>query len=250
MTAFDAYAAYYDLLYKEKDYIREAAYIHDLIQRHSSDAHEILELGCGTGRHAIALTRLGYHVTGIDLSETMIAQAQKNSQSQSIEGVQFLQGDLREFRIERKFCAVLALFHVMSYQTRNSDIQAAMATAAAHLIPGGVFIFDCWFGPGVLSDPPGNRIKRLKDGDMHVTRLAEPTLYPNENRVDVNYEIFIESPTVFKRIQETHSMRYLFVPEMEMFIAVNGMRPVAVEEWLTGKVPGLESWNVCFVARR
>jgi SAM-dependent methyltransferase len=247
---FDAYAAYYDLLYRDKDYVGETTYVHGLIQRYSPGAREVLELGCGTGGHALELTKLGYLITGVDLSKAMIVWARKRAERLPDAGLQFLNGDLREFRVNWKFDAVLALFHVMSYQTTNADISAAMATAAAHLAPGGAFIFDCWFGPGVLSDPPVTRMKRLEGDGVRITRIAEPIMHPNENRVDVSYEVFVEGPVGLEKIQETHPMRYLFTPEVDWLLDANGLHRVAVEEWLTGAVPGLMSWNVCFVAKR
>ena len=51
-AVFDAYAAYYDLLYKDKDYAGETEYVHRLIQRFNPGAKSILELGSGTGKHA------------------------------------------------------------------------------------------------------------------------------------------------------------------------------------------------------
>ena len=76
---FDAYAAYYDLLYRDKDYAGEAAYVHGLIRRYAPGARDILELGCGTGRHAEALMDLGFRVTGVDRSGEMVARARERA---------------------------------------------------------------------------------------------------------------------------------------------------------------------------
>ncbi|HEY2400385.1 MAG TPA: class I SAM-dependent methyltransferase, partial [Steroidobacteraceae bacterium] len=57
---FDAYAAYYDLLYRDKDYPGEARYVQSLLRRHGVSDGDLLELGCGTGRHAEQLVRLGF----------------------------------------------------------------------------------------------------------------------------------------------------------------------------------------------
>ena len=72
---FDSYARYYDLLYHDKDYAAESAYVASHLKRHSPRAARILELGCGTGAHAEHLARLGYAVHGVDQSETMLARA-------------------------------------------------------------------------------------------------------------------------------------------------------------------------------
>ena len=52
------------------------------------------------------------------------------------------------------------------------------STAAKHLKPNGVFIFDFWYGPGVLTDPPVVRLKRLENEEIEVLRIAEPVMHP------------------------------------------------------------------------
>jgi 2-polyprenyl-3-methyl-5-hydroxy-6-metoxy-1,4-benzoquinol methylase len=65
---FEDYVAYYDLLYQDKDYAREAEFVHRLIQDEMPGAVSILDLGCGTGTHAAIFAEMGYSVHGIDHS--------------------------------------------------------------------------------------------------------------------------------------------------------------------------------------
>jgi SAM-dependent methyltransferase len=254
MTIFNNYARYYDLLYQDKDYTGETEFIHQLIQTHTTDTKTILELGCGTGNHAILLAKAGYHVHGIDLSAEMLKYASERCDRLSPElaaRLQFSQGDIRQVRLDRKFDVVLSLFHVISYQTTNEDLLAAFETAKIHLKPGGIFLFDVWYGPAVLSDPPTVRIKRLEDRSIQVTRIAEPTIYPNENLVDVNYQIFIKDldSTAIDELKETHTMRYLFKPELELILSKLQMQIVEHREWLTDRQPGLNTWGVYFIIK-
>ena len=86
---------------------------------------------------------------------------------------------------------------------------------------------------------------------MKVSRVATPTLLPNDNRVDVDYIVQIEDKVAGSRkeIHETHSMRYLFKPELELMTSEAGLKIVTSEEWMTGKAPGFGTWGVCFVAK-
>ena len=77
-TVFSDYARYYDLLYRDKDYAAEAEYVAGLIRKFHPSARSILELGSGTGMHAIHLAKQGYEVTGIDISPDMINIASNN----------------------------------------------------------------------------------------------------------------------------------------------------------------------------
>lgn len=76
---FDKYARYYDLLYRDKDYAGEAAYIAGLLERYCNHPQHILELGCGTGKHAALLADKSYHVHGIDQSAGMLTEARQRA---------------------------------------------------------------------------------------------------------------------------------------------------------------------------
>lgn len=85
MEAFKDYAYYYDMFYGDKNYCQEAQTIQRLLERFSSgDEMKLLNIGCGTGRHDIELSKLGYHVTGIDCSEQMVEIARKNYGGQTM----------------------------------------------------------------------------------------------------------------------------------------------------------------------
>jgi hypothetical protein len=101
----------------------------------------------------------------------------------------------------------------------------------------------------VLTDRPAVRIKRMADDDVEITRLAEPVVYPNENRVDVNYHVFIREKITqaVKELRETHGMRYFFKPEIELLASQTGFLVRHAEEWLTGNPVGWATWGACFI---
>lgn len=254
-TPFGHYARYYNLLYKDKDYDGEANFVASLTSRHQSGASDILELGCGTGRHASLLAKRGFRVHGVDRSADMLEAAEKRRRElpSDVAGrLSFSKASLQDVRLDRKFPVVISLFHVFSYLTTNADQIAAWNTAAAHLEPGGVLIFDCWYGPAVIACPPAVRVKRMEDEQIRVIRLAEPDHQPNENIVDVHYHVLIapHNTSAFEEVRETHRMRYLFTPEIKLFCSRSGLELIEVGEWMTEKSPSLNTWNVYYVVRK
>ena len=250
---FEHYARYYDLLYKDKDYAGEADYVHQLIRGHRQSSQPILELGCGTGLHAAVLAEKQYVVHGIDQSQDMIERAisRKDDLPQDISGrLSFAQGDVCNYRSNEKYDIAISLFHVMSYQTSNENLLAAFKTAKVHLKHNGLFIFDCWYGPAVLTARPSVRIKRMEDDKVSITRIAEPMMYPNENCVDVNYTVWIRDKHTAKveEVKETHRIRYLFKPEIEQILALSGLSLINAQEWLSGNELDFNTWNSCFIA--
>lgn len=250
---FDTYARYYDLLYRDKDYLGEAEYVAAHLRTKAPETKRILELGCGTGAHAEHLARMGYTVHGVDMSESMLARAEARKAGLSSElaaKLSFGLGDVRTVRTGQAYDAVISLFHVMSYQTSNNDLKAAFETVKTHLNPGGLFMFDCWYGPAVLTDPPVVRVKRLEDEEIEVLRIAEPVMHYNDNVVDVNYQVMItdKSNGNLEQIREVHKMRYLFIPETVGYLAEQGIKVMQVEEWVSGKEPSNATWGVCFIS--
>ena len=245
-SVFDVYGHYYDLLYRDKDYAAEVGYIDDLLRRHGITGPDLLEFGSGTGRHGRLLATRGYRVHGIERSAEMVAQATAS------EGFSCRQGDICTVNLGRTFNAVLSLFHVVSYQVGNEALCSVFTRAAEHLMPGGLFIFDFWYSPAVYSQRPLVRVKRMADSQVEITRIAEPVIYPNENRVDVNYTVFARelSDGAFQTFTETHPMRHFSLPELRLLAATAGFECLASEAFLTGLEPSEDTWGVCVVLRK
>jgi SAM-dependent methyltransferase len=251
VTNFQKYSAYYDLLYAEKDYAAEADYVAGRL----GAARTVLELGSGTGRHGRLLAARGFDVRGVELSAEMAAEADRRGREDGAaqEGSFTCDvGDLRAFRAGRTFDAVISLFHVVSYQTTNDDLAAAFRTAAEHLEPGGVFLFDVWHGPAVLTQLPERRTKEAADAGRRVRRTATPTLDTNRGTVQVDYAVACEDLATGETATfgEEHLMRYLFPTEIALFAATAGFRIEASEEFLTGRPPSPDTWGVAYLMRK
>lgn len=249
MSVFGQYSKYYDLLYKDKDYSSEVDYVDRLLREYGKSPKTVLELGCGTGKHAALLSNKGYRITGVDISEEMLTEARRRNDQ---EKTSFEHGDIRTVRVDNRFDSVISLFHVISYQVTNEDVEAALKTAFVHLKPEGLFIFDVWYLPAVLTDRPVVRVKKLENNEIKVTRIAEPVVHPNENIVDVNYEVIIEDKQthIITNLTEKHRMRYFSFPELEYYLKNAGFQTLHCEEWISRKKPGFDTWGVVWICKR
>ena len=254
MTTFAAYARYYDLLYRDKDYRGETEFVEKIISKHTTNPRRLLEMGCGTGVHAVMLAERGFDVVGIDLSDEMISAASQRVallQPEIRQRLRFKTDDVRNAVLEGHFDAITSLFDVVSYQLTNDDLRQMFATVKTHLAPGGVFIFDCWYGPAVLIDRPVVRVKQLSDETTSVTRIAKPLLHPNLNRADIEYQLFIKDlrSGQVEEIMETHRMRYLFQPELDLLAEDVGLRIETAVAWMSGRKLDFSTWHACFVLK-
>jgi len=249
LNQFKTYAFYYDLLYHDKDYRKESTYIHSLIQKYRTKSKSILSLGCGTGKYENELSKFGYEITGIDMSEQMIAIAQKSDNPKC----QFVQGDIRTARLGKKFDIVISLFHVINYQTTDEDLLSAFKTVHEHLINGGIFLFDFWYGPAVLAEPPYPRTKTFENDSLRINRTAFPKVDKSNNTVTVDYKVKIFNKLLneTEHLHEVHRLRYLFLPELEFMLKNLPLNIVSSQAWLSdSKRLNSKSWYGLIVASK
>jgi SAM-dependent methyltransferase len=242
---FKRYSAYYDLLYRDKDYAAEADYVARILRAADPNTRTILEFGSGTGRHGRLLVERGFGVFGIERSESMVESARARN-------LDCVQGDIQTAKVDRLFDAVIALFHVTSYQVMDQDVAATFANAARHLNRKGIFLFDVWHAPAVLTERPSVRVKRAEDETVRLIRIAEPTLDLDTKTVAVRYTMLAESKidNRLDTFEEEHRMRYFSPSEIAEFADDSGFEVDRSEGFLTGRAPSENTWGVCYVLRK
>jgi SAM-dependent methyltransferase len=240
------YAAAYDALYEEKDYEAECDLVERVFAQYGQgDFRSILDLGCGTGNHAYPLARRGYEVVGVDRSEAMLALAREKGA-----GVSFELGDIRDVRLGREFDAVLVLFAVLGYLHADVDVLAALRTAREHLRPGGLLLFDVWYGPAVVSEKPEHRERTIENGSGRIVRSSDGRLDEERHlcRVDFRLQRF-EGDELVAETEETHEMRYFFADELAGFLAAAGLKLLRLGGFPdVDAEPDETTWNVLGVA--
>lgn len=250
---FQKYATFYDVYYRQKDYVAECAYVLNLIERQGSTMPKtLLDLGCGTGSHDLHWAKSGISVTGIDLSETMLEQARRKAVQEGVR-VEYAQGDIRRLNLGRRFDAVTSMFAVLGYLTANEDLEAALLVARRHVAPGGLFVFDAWHGPAVLSEAPQVREKSFPGTSAGETieRHVRPELDPFRHVVHTHITVRkIQDGKVVEEFRESHPVRYFFPQELAYFLRKTGFDVACMVPFLkTEGEPGLKDWNFTVVAR-
>jgi SAM-dependent methyltransferase len=246
------YASSYDLLYGDKDYAAECDVIEGVIRDFGlKPARSILDLGCGTGNHALPLAERGYEVTGVDRSAEMLAQVRAKARQQGSLNVILHSGDIGSIDLGRKFDTALMMFAVLGYQIENAKVLAALKSARRHLNPGGILLFDVWYGPAVLHLRPSERAKVIPTPEGQMVRFASGALDIPQQTCTVNYQVWrIKEDRVVARVTESHRMRYFFPLELDLLLETAGflrLRTGAFPEF--SSEPDENTWNVLVAAR-
>jgi SAM-dependent methyltransferase len=246
------YARVYDAIYRSKNYDGEVDLIERILIRHGlTGSRRLLDLGCGTGGHALRLAQRGHLVVGVDRSPEMLAEARAKARREHDAAVEFKHADIRNVDLGQRFDAVVMMFTVLGYQLDDVDLMAALATVRRHLEPGGLFIFDVWHGPAVLAERPGERQVSVDDGATQIRRRTRAVLDIPRNLCRVTFELErTDDEGRVQRWQEQHVVRYYFNRELESTLGRNQLEFLSLRSFPDDEAPAdKQAWNVIGVAR-
>ena len=196
-TGWDTYAPFYDWENARTLGRRDVPFWRNVARQTRGP---VLELGCGTGRISLPLSREGVSVVGIDRSAPMLERAakrfaasRKRTGARGKKHLQFVRGDIRFLPFERSsFKTVLAPYGILQSLVRDKDLNDTLAAVANVLEPGGVF------GVDLVPDVPNwreysNRIqmKGKAAGGAHLT-LVESVRQDRKKRLTIFEQTYIE----------------------------------------------------------
>lgn len=222
---FGKFAEYYDLLYKEKDYQQEASFIDKLIKGNTNlDKNEIkiLDLACGTGKHAFELSQKGYSVEGSDISNEMIKIAKEKYRSTSAKIPFYNESFQTSNRINKKYNVIIAMFSAMNYLKSYKDFSLTLKNVKKLLHENGFFIFDCWNGNSVLKNYLPVKVKKVIANDLELIRITNTSINEISQLATLKFDfMLIKNKVVVHEFSETHILRYYFAQEMMDLILAN-----------------------------
>jgi SAM-dependent methyltransferase len=243
--SFNFSAQYYDLLYRDKNYEAEADFLAKIFSLYGKPK-SVLEVGCGTGNYTQILSRRGYKVTGVDVSENMLNVAKKKSDCD------FVLGDICDVSLNKKFDACIAMFAVLGYLVENSKIAQALRNIQSHLKPNGLFVFDVWNGLAVMHILPEERVKEIENDEVKIVRFASPKLKASDHVCEVDYKFLVEKKGTSQSStsHEKHYMRFFFPKEIEYYLENAGLKVLKICPFLdlNGKVTE-DVWNMTLIAQ-
>jgi len=193
---------------------------------------------------------MGYTVIGVDQSETMLDIARTKA-AEKDQDIQFHRQDIRNLDLSHQFDAAVAMFAVMGYQTSNKDFEDTLISIYNHLFPGGLLIFDVWFGPAVLSERPQDRMKVIELPNKKIIRFAHSILDVIQHTVEVNYIVLEITGQKTTEIFEHHLMRYFFYQEIAYFLEKNGFELLGIHPFMDLEHNVDENcWNIVVICKR
>lgn len=226
---FTESAELYDLIYSSfKDYPQEARDVAALLRRAHPEGRTVLDVGCGTGEHArLLVAEHGLQVDGIDLDAALVRIA-----AAKVPGGRFVEADMIDFHLGRRYDAVLCLFSSIGYVRMLSNVRRALACFREHLADDGVILVEPWFAPGVL-DPARTDERTVERPGLRVVRRSRVQVEGRMSRVLFDYEI--HDAQGVRHAGEVHELGLFTTEEMLGSFAKAGLEAEHDADGLTGR---------------
>jgi len=131
----------------------------------------LLDLGCGAGRHLIALAGAGFtRLVGLDLSEELLEVARTRIEEAGVGPVDLVRGDMRAIPYADRFATALSLFTSFGYFTRDEENAKVLRSVGEALRPGGWFLVDTLSRDATIADLVPEEELRRGDTTIRIRR--------------------------------------------------------------------------------
>jgi len=243
---YTAFASVYDRLMRDVDYQSWAERYASLLRSAGVSAGHVCECACGTGSLTLPLARMGYRMTGIDLSSEMLSAAAAKAKDAGLD-IPFVRQDMTRLTLHRRQDAVLATCDGVNYLTSVKQLRAFFTAAHKSLKPGGVLIFDV-STPEKLSVTLGMNTLGSRDEDIS---YIWQNYYDKRTRiVDLKLSFFVRNENgTYDRFEESQRQRAHSREELESLLSECGFSAVRFYGGLKRRapLPGDDRWHIMAV---
>ncbi len=243
---FDDIAFLYDELMAGVPYRGWVEYLQRILQHYKYAPKTVLDLCCGTGTVSLILAKMGYRVTGVDISAGMVDYARSKAAGQGLD-VDFHVQDAAELRLGKRFDLVISLFDSLNYILDASALQNTFYRVYEHLQPGGLFIFDMNTELALAG----------RFFDQNNLGSGAPVIYewrstydPDTRICTVNMNFIYRRRGEERHVRIVHYQRAYAVEEVTDMLRRAGLDVLAVYNGYTLRRASSQSDRVFFIARK
>ena len=227
---FSLEARFYDKIWGKRDYDADVKFLADFFRKYH--CRSVIDIGCGTGNHALRLSKMDYQVTGVDVSSTMLEIAKAKDKEAKIK---FIKGDMKKLEKVvpkgQRFDAAICLGQVFSHLMTNKDVQALLNELHKILKQNGLFVFSAR-NAKKINEECLNKLRldhMINEEKLQLLVLTYNTRDLQDSNIIVWNPIYLikQNSKVDLQIKE-HKLRWFEFSTLKKIITENGFKIVAI----------------------
>lgn len=228
----------------EMDYEKWKDFIKNSFSNIDLKGKTALELGCGTGNMTLALKKIGFQVTALDISQDMLNVAEEKLRLKNYK-VNFVNGDMVEINLNKNFDYIFSFCDGYNYLIEDDDVSSSFKGVYNHLNDNGYFIFDI-STPYKLLDQIGNKTFTLNEEELCYIWDN----YIEEDNIEMYITFFMKENDIYRRFDEVHYQRAHEIENIKDMLIKTGFKSVDIYDDYEDKSLNRESLRAVFIARK
>ncbi|UII54948.1 class I SAM-dependent methyltransferase [Cytobacillus spongiae] len=247
--SYGDFAYIYDELMSHVPYDQWVKLVKDKQEKYSiNEGNQLLDLACGTGELSIRFANEGFAVTGIDLSEDMLAVAHSKAMEHQ-QSIQFLQQDMSELEGLDQFDIIGIFCDSLNYLQTEEQVTQTFKSVFNYLKDGGLFIFDVHSVFKVMQVFM-NQTFALNDEEISYIWHSYQGEHPNSVEHDLTFFVFDEETGSYNRYDELHFQRTFPIQVYEAWLKEIGFELLDITADFENTPPQTQSERIFFTLRK
>ncbi|GLB58277.1 class I SAM-dependent DNA methyltransferase [Cytobacillus sp. NCCP-133] len=246
--SYGKFAYLYDQLMEDVPYDSWVALINKKHNKYKVQGKKLLDLACGTGQLSIRLGKQGFEVTGVDLSENMLAVAQTKADQQGLK-IPFYQQNMAELDGVGQFDIIGIFCDSLNYLVTESDVRETFRRVYAHLNEDGLFIFDVHSIYKIMQIFMNQTFAENDEEISYIWHCYQGE-YPNSVEHDLSFFVLDEGTGKYDRYDELHFQRTYPVEIYEEWLRESGFELLEVSADFKDAAPGTQAERIFFISKK
>jgi ubiquinone/menaquinone biosynthesis C-methylase UbiE len=245
---YNRFAYVYDQLMKDTPYDQWVEKVVRQAKKYQVQAKTILDVACGTGELSVWLAEAEFQVTGVDLSEDMLAVAHAKAVDRGLP-IQFFQANMTEMEDFGVFDVITIFCDSLNYLQTEAEFVQTFQRVYELLQTNGLFIFDVhslWKMNHIFK----NQIFAINDEQISYIWQCFEGEWPNSVEHDLSFFVLDEQTNKYDRFDELHFQRTFSTHQFEQWLIDAGFEILEVTADFTEDKPKEDSERIFFTARK
>jgi len=247
--SYEQFAYLYDELMKDAPYDEWVQFVNEILVKYDvKGAPRLLDLACGTGELSVRFAKEGFQITGVDLSEDMLAVAQAKAEEEGVR-IPFFQQNMVDLEGQGKFDVIGIFCDSLNYLQTDEEVIATFANVLEQLDDKGIFIFDV-HSIYKITQVFINQTFALNEEDVSYIWNSFPGEHPNSVEHELSFFVLDERTDKYDRFDELHFQRTYPVQQYLNWMESAGFEVLEVTADFEHTAPLAHSERIFFVAKK